>query len=222
MHTYPSHLEGEVKFATQNAKLSRIRQGNISLLDAQPRSNWPAEGRKGNGLIKNWSSVLAKEARQENLTRLEDLSEQPAHFGEVEIYTRCQALHSFHRKAVENGRREASQPQRPLGNHCAVGGSLTPHKPSEAIHHLQYQNWWIGPRRSWRAGLLSVVQGTRPAPQGWHSGGMWPSFLDIWRLCSKTFKSDIRAYVQYPYTDTAPTTTNICFKYVMHFMYSKS
>ena len=46
MDTYPSHLEGEVKFATQNAKLSRIRQGNIYLLDAQP--NWPAEGRKSN------------------------------------------------------------------------------------------------------------------------------------------------------------------------------
>ena len=57
------------------------------------------------GLIKNWSSVLAKEVRQENLTRLEDLSEQPAHFGEVEIYTRCQALHSLHRKAVENGKK---------------------------------------------------------------------------------------------------------------------
>jgi len=46
-----------------------------------------------------------KEAHQENPARLEDLSEQPAHFGEVEIYTRCQALHSLHRKAVENGKK---------------------------------------------------------------------------------------------------------------------
>ena len=71
MDTHLSHLEGEVKSATQNAKLNRIRQGiTYLMLSLDPtdllKAEWVIE------LIKNWSSVLVKEARQENRTTLED------------------------------------------------------------------------------------------------------------------------------------------------------
>ena len=41
------------------------------------------------GLMKNWSSVLGKEARRRNRMHLEDVSDQPVDLSGVEAFVNC-------------------------------------------------------------------------------------------------------------------------------------
>lgn len=101
LDNYLSSLEGEVKASTQNAKLNRIRQGISYLTLSLDQADLPKAERVF-GLIRNWAGVLATKARRDNRERLEDKSEQPAEFGEIDKYVQCQAFHRLHSKAVES------------------------------------------------------------------------------------------------------------------------
>ena len=62
--------------STQNAKLNRIRHG-IHFLALSLDASGLLEVQRVEGLIKNWSAVLAKSARVANRERLEDKLEEP-------------------------------------------------------------------------------------------------------------------------------------------------
>lgn len=51
--------------------------------------------------MRNWASVLGKAARQANRERLEELSEQPVTFGDIDELVRCKALHQKLHESVD-------------------------------------------------------------------------------------------------------------------------
>ena len=52
------------------------------------------------GLIRNWSSVLGKEARRQNRNRIEDISNQAVNLGGVEAFIGCPQLQQISRDLV--------------------------------------------------------------------------------------------------------------------------
>ena len=114
---YLQNIEGGVQAATQNSKLNRIKQAVIFLSlsldsDALPRVE------RALCLIRNWASVLGKAARQANRERLEELSEQPVSFGDIDELVRCQALHQKLHESVDLVKKG-----KPVGGHDI--GNLT-------------------------------------------------------------------------------------------------
>lgn len=66
------------------------------------------------GLIRNWSGVLGKAARCDNRERLEDLSEQPVDFGEVDSLVGCRPLRELMNDMVQDAKRGQAPTQQDL------------------------------------------------------------------------------------------------------------
>ena len=96
MDRYLQCIEKNVESSTQNSKLNRVRQGvSFSAVSLGPEDLLRVQQIEAQ--IKNWSSVLGKEARRVNRARLEDLSEKPIEFGDVDPFLKHQPLHTpFH------------------------------------------------------------------------------------------------------------------------------
>ena len=79
---------------------NRIKQA-ITFLSLTLDSDTLPKVERVMAFIRNWSGVLGKAARQTNRERLEELSEQPVSFGDIDDLVKCQALHQQLRDTVE-------------------------------------------------------------------------------------------------------------------------
>ena len=85
-------------------ELNRIRQG-VHFLSLELEKADLHQNKRIDKLIKNWAAVLGKEARRVNRERLEDLSEQPVSFGDVDQLVGCKELAQLFCKLVEEAKR---------------------------------------------------------------------------------------------------------------------
>ena len=112
MNEYLQSLEPALKPSTQNAKLNRIRQG-IHFLALRLDSTGLLEVQRVEGLIKNWSAVLARSARTANRERLEDKSGEPADFGDVDAFLASSHFHRLSKGLIADVK--AGKPVDPAG-----------------------------------------------------------------------------------------------------------
>ena len=103
LNNYLKTLEPDVQPSTQNAKLNRIRQG-LHFLALSLDASGLLEVQRVEGLIKNWSAVLAKSSRVANRERLEDKSEEPLNFGDVESFVSSKEFHQLARRLVSDAK----------------------------------------------------------------------------------------------------------------------
>lgn len=103
MDRYLQMVQSRVGPSTQNSKLCRLRQGITFLslrLDARDLPN----ATRMEVLMKAWCSSIGKEARKQNRNKLEEKSEEPVDFGDIDSFVKCHALHQLASKLARDAR----------------------------------------------------------------------------------------------------------------------
>ena len=138
LNKYLQSLEPEYQASTQNAKLNRIRQA-IHFLALSLDAAGLLEVQRVESLVKNWSAVFAKTARQANREKLEDKSEQPIDFGDVDRLVRSEELHQLQKRlitAAKNGQQLVPQDLHTVEVWLAGCLLLTNHQRPGAITNM--------------------------------------------------------------------------------------
>ncbi len=103
MSDYLKSLESSVKASTHNAKLSRIHQG-IHFLALTLDVSGLMEVQRIESLTKNWSAVLAKSSRVANRERMEDQSEKPQDFGDIDALVQSKVFQDLFKTLVRTAK----------------------------------------------------------------------------------------------------------------------